>query len=267
MPFLPPELEREIVETAVRTNHKDAVVKLNLSLVAHHFHFWVDQVFYESVTIHGGNADKFLTLVDLKPAGFFATVVKVLSVRNVNDSQTVRVLAACPGIQVLVLWLFASSRLPLSALDLFPLRRLATLLEFIANILTTTIQPNWVSTLTHLDLHYRPTIDASLNLTGILRQFPRLSNFALLFFWAEVSVLAAICADFPGLRVFVITTPRAKFGEYSFLDPRIVLVEYTSMEGGKRWEVAPLGLPDIWTHAESVVDERLARLGAAVESS
>ncbi len=39
-PQLPPELQREIIELAVRSGHKDVQLKLKLSLVAHHVHFW-----------------------------------------------------------------------------------------------------------------------------------------------------------------------------------------------------------------------------------
>ncbi|KAJ7719203.1 hypothetical protein B0H16DRAFT_1607271 [Mycena metata] len=66
MACLPPELQREILEIAIRINSRDAAVKLHLSLVAHRFHSWVDQVFYESVTIGSSqSADKFLKLVDM----------------------------------------------------------------------------------------------------------------------------------------------------------------------------------------------------------
>ncbi|KAJ7750277.1 hypothetical protein B0H16DRAFT_1724677 [Mycena metata] len=83
MPSLPRELGREIVEVAVRTNHPDAIVKLKLSLSSR-----VDKVFYESITIKSSPTN-------LKPAGFFATTVKSLSLPALDK----RILAACAGAQ------------------------------------------------------------------------------------------------------------------------------------------------------------------------
>ncbi|KAJ7750312.1 hypothetical protein B0H16DRAFT_1550260 [Mycena metata] len=142
MPSLPPELQREIVETAVRMHHEDAAVKLKLSLVAHHFHFWVDRVFYESVTITSTRgADKFLKLLDLKPAGFFAAAVKALNIWGLDDTQTIKVLTTCSGVQILSYENYSNDFVPRAQITQLTLRRLSTLTRVFASSMTSPIAP------------------------------------------------------------------------------------------------------------------------------
>ncbi|KAJ7750273.1 hypothetical protein B0H16DRAFT_1550140 [Mycena metata] len=268
---LPSELEREIVEAVVRANYKNATVKLNLSLVAQRFHFWVDQVFYESVTIaNHQEASKFLKLVDMKPAGFFATFVKALTIYNDStnsETPASAILAVCTGVQLLKCWLWEVSILP-AHLDQLLLRRLSMPLNLVVKSINTT-EPAWLLTLTHLDVAvdvHEEDPDAS-SLADILRRLPRLTNLAL-HFWADrLHHAAATCTSFPRLRVLVIFTQIEDLAEHGALDPRIVLVPYTAAEHAETVQAARWGLPDFWTRAESIVDERRVGLGATAQPS
>ncbi|KAJ7044921.1 hypothetical protein C8F04DRAFT_1173926 [Mycena alexandri] len=105
MPSLPPELEREIVEIARLATFISGQIVANLKdPISPTDDGNQGRPFYESMVTTGyRNADKFLDLVDLKPADFFASgAVKSLYIHPATDSHMARVLAACAGVQALV---------------------------------------------------------------------------------------------------------------------------------------------------------------------
>ncbi|KAJ7157150.1 hypothetical protein C8R46DRAFT_1293620 [Mycena filopes] len=180
--LLPPELQREIFETAIRTNHGDigdAELKLNLSLVAHHVHLWVDSVFYRAVTIrHSPDAIRFLTLADSKPADFLAKTVKVLILGPVRPKDATRLLHACRGVESLAFhWKkYYNAPLPVDQLPL--LRRLWLRCDnvgraYYGNELRPSI---YLTTLTHLDLAYTRHLQDMPDLAAILKRLPGLTH-------------------------------------------------------------------------------------------
>jgi len=263
-PSLPLELQREIFETAIRSNHRNAVLKLNLSLVAHYVHFWVDSVFYELVTICGGpSANRSLKLVDLKPRGFFATAVNTLLLSNTTDVQALATLSVCTGVQFLAVWnhsvLQRDSLLQVSQLSL---RRLSTAFENIINIVTVAAPPTWLENLTHLRSYFY--LQATASDLGHLHQFPCLTHVALYVFETNLSHAKTVCSSCPDLQVLAIITgdgtpPDDTIEAYSF-DPRIV-VKPSPPESIKDWEAAYFGLPDMWTSADRVLAEWKALVG------
>ncbi|KAJ7044920.1 hypothetical protein C8F04DRAFT_1067011 [Mycena alexandri] len=266
MPSLPLELQREIVEIAIRNNYKNRAVKSNLRLVAHRVHFWVDQILYESVrVINGQDTVNFLNAIDSKPVGFFATAVKMLDLHYVTtDTIIARILAACGGVRTLAFWSRVGKAPPL---DRLPLRRLTMPLELVSMSIHATTEPIWLSSLTHLDIGFASPKLPDMALTDILRRLPHLTHLALDLSAADPVCAASICTDCPCLRILVIFTSQFEDAAcyqdaYSF-DPRIVTVKQPSdLKNAKDWEAARLGLPDFWTRAENVVNGRRARAAA-----
>jgi len=255
-PNLPAELQREIFEIAVRLNHQDAALKLNLSLVAQHVRFWVDWVFYEMVTIVGPkSADKFFELVDLKAPGFFAIAVKTLLLSSLPADYAVRVLSFCAGVQSLAFWTWHFPTLALPPISQLPLRRLSV--RFcLADIITGAPPPLWLSSLTHIDIAF---FRASKSYVEKLGRLPSLTHVAL--YSAGPPLAEVVCASYPNLRVLVILsdshiTQAATTVACSF-DPRIV-VTLLPADPIEDWEAQHCGLSDMWTCAERVVAERKA---------
>ncbi|KAJ7750271.1 hypothetical protein B0H16DRAFT_857947 [Mycena metata] len=201
----------------------------------------------------------------MKAVGFFASTVKALSLHLVtSDAKVIRILAACTGVQALAIWCPFTLVLPPPLLNQLPLRRVSMirLILVTTTVLHATLKPLWLSTLTHLDLSFVPSQD-DIPLADMLRQLPHLTNIAQDILTAQSSVVAAACASYPNLRVFVIFgNDLEKSPRYSF-DLRVVVVAPTFAHS-QEWDAALLGLPDFWTRAESVVDERKAR--AVVQS-
>ncbi|KAJ7750313.1 hypothetical protein B0H16DRAFT_1887915 [Mycena metata] len=266
MPSLPLELEREIVEIAIRTNHKDATVKLNLSSVAHRFHLWVDEIFYESLTIDARktSASSLRLFPTLKPAGFFATTVKALSLLLLSDDQMAGILAVCTGVQELAIYTIGPCQLSIFAR--LPLRRLCitTFVPAPAPSSPIASAPTWFSTLTHLDLGHVGPPDAKKALSSdIPTRLPRLTHLALDVSTGTPAAAKRSCArsGCPGLQVLVLFAERKdirapKYQKLYAFDHRIVLREHV-LNNIEDWEAPLLGVSDFWTHAESIVAERV----------
>ncbi|KAJ6520349.1 hypothetical protein C8R45DRAFT_954867, partial [Mycena sanguinolenta] len=265
--YLPLELQREIFEIAILSSRsRDAVLKLNLSLVAHRVHFRVDSVFYEILKISGEeSAKKFLRLVDLKPAGFFTAVVKTLFLfdphwhTSRSAFPAARVLSVCGGVQSLAWWSGEMTVLPLSSASQIPLRRLST--RF-GNIATLPAPSGWLSGITHLTLIPGLFTASRAPELKFLKHFPRLTHVALLVFIPDPSHADVVCDSCPNLQVSVITRadPNGHLAVANqFRDSRVVVVMVVMQFPPnlvEDWEGAHFGLPDIWTRAQDVLAER-----------
>ncbi|KAJ7837404.1 hypothetical protein B0H14DRAFT_2362405, partial [Mycena olivaceomarginata] len=255
----PPELQREIFETAIRLNRKDAALKLNLSLIAQHVRIWVDWVAYELVTIRNRkSAEKFLKLSDSKAPGFFAIAVKSLLLFSLPAEYTVRILSLCPGVQSLAFWIWNFPTPAIPPISQLPLRRLSVRFCLTA-VLTATPPPTWLSSVTHLDIAF---FNASESDVKKLTRLPHLTHVALYWEVADAGPpppIKAVCANCPNLQVLVIMSwpyDESMINSYSF-DPRVV-VRPVPTSLGPDWEATHLDLPDIWSCAERVLAERNA---------
>ncbi|KAF7347349.1 hypothetical protein MVEN_01490600 [Mycena venus] len=253
---LPLELQREIFEIAVRSNHKNAALKLNLSLVASHVHLWsvVDRIFYESVSIIGfTGAIKFLDLINLKPPGFLATTVKTLLLHFIPADDCVRILSACSGVQSLAVWNARMQTTLFPQISQLSLRRLCMSFVPVTDILAAATIPAWLSNITHLDIH---CLDAPN--FAIFGRLPNLTHVTLPLNEAVPLIANAVCASCPTLQIVVIVCGKlpatAVIDSYSF-DLRIVVAVFPSDDVGD-WEASHFGLPDMWTSAERVVAKR-----------
>ncbi|KAJ7665559.1 hypothetical protein B0H17DRAFT_1211010 [Mycena rosella] len=258
MPSLPHELEREIFELALLSDRKDAALKLALSLVARRVQFWVDLVFYKMVTISDAkHADKFANLVasNLKPPGFFARVNSLCLPYSVTAKQACTILSACTGVQFLACWVNSKycPELPL-LLGRLPLRRLSVEFRHFLKILSV-LASAWFSNLTHLNLvmwadGYPQKLDLST-----LSRLPGVTHVALP---SEIDPAhaAVVCSSCPNLQVLVVIhNPYTDLiHDYSF-DIRIVVNDDPD-DCTTDWEAHYFGSPDIWSHAEDVIQKR-----------
>ncbi|KAJ7157160.1 hypothetical protein C8R46DRAFT_1293627 [Mycena filopes] len=240
----------------------DALVKLNLSLVARYVHFCprVDRAFYSAVNIHSpANAVRFLTLVDSKPADFFANAVKVLIVgSSVSERYFARILHACRGVESLSFWTTYYS-LPALLIGQLPLRRLSLRLHDIVNAIHYPgLPPTWLSGLTHLNLVFNEYLKPSDMPT--LKRFPNLTHVALSSRSSLVRQARAVIESCEALQVLLILVEDVddiddEINELYSFDHRIVVAtpRYPSY---KTWMAPYLGLGDAWTSAEHVIVER-----------
>jgi hypothetical protein len=220
----------------------------------------VDSAFYELVIIRNhASADKFLKLVDSKPPGFFATVVKTLVMFGAT-SQAARILSVCAEVQWLCVWECRVSALDLSPVSNYPLRRLSLLptllptLEF-SECLTTMLvtaptPPRCLRTLTHLD--YNPSEVIPSDVKDLLRRFPRLTHIALrgLLSPLHIEAVRATCVN---LQILIVPRLGPDFAD-AFSDMRVVIIAPPVVFTD--WAAGHFGLPDMWTRAEGIVAER-----------
>ncbi|KAJ7757529.1 hypothetical protein B0H16DRAFT_1536953, partial [Mycena metata] len=219
--LLPVELQRDIFELASRNS--------------------VEQVFYESVIISSRESgQKFLSLIEAKPPGFFATAVKSLLIAPLlSDDQTAGILTACCGIESLALWgTIYWGQIPdfPHLANQLPLRRLSHRLR---------PPPAWLSSLTHLDIAFSKPLmfgaDGLRRIVDTLQHLHRLTHLALHYF-LHPSIVSAT-TNFPGLQVLVIIfdwpapIPASLGKRYSF-DDRIVVVQRVSSSSSADWEAA-----------------------------
>ncbi|KAJ7290191.1 hypothetical protein C8J57DRAFT_1492921 [Mycena rebaudengoi] len=222
-PRLPPELECEIFEIAARSCREDLEPGLTLQLVARRVHVWVERVFLEVVALRDGrHAEKFLQLVDLKPAGFFANIVRALFIPYLVTSKTAsKVLSVCTGVRFLACWaVFQDTpELPLQ-ISRLPLSRLGIELHHFLSIPLSTSA--WLSKLTHLDLAFWSQFDDPSDLLALCRHLPQLTRIYMYHYELEWSLHLArqLCSSCPALRAVHIEVDG--YGEGVDENPRIV---------------------------------------------
>jgi len=279
-PSLPPELQREIFENAVRLNHKDVAVKRNLSLVAHHVQLCI---FYKLVLISNRESeDRFMKLIDLKPPGFFATAVRTLLLSYFSSvPRLFTVLSACAGVQWLALWIGNIPVLGLGPVGPLPLNRLSTSLACIRTIMRAPTAPTLLARVTHLDVAFATWNTTSEIDVKILKQFSRLTHVALdskMVGPAHAKVVSASCPNLKVLLILFAESISADRIEAYLFDPHVLVQAYPAPPGtiysvnrrtdrAEDWEAAHFGRPNMWTSAERVVVERKASAGRSLEAS
>ncbi|KAJ7290198.1 hypothetical protein C8J57DRAFT_1275396 [Mycena rebaudengoi] len=222
-PELPPELWCEIFATATRDycDNFEYTRVLNLSLVARRVHFWTERIFLEAITLWDGpHAEKFLRFVDMKPKGFFASVVRALCIpHSVTGANAIRIVSACPGVQMLACWVNYRSApdLPL-LISRLPLSRLEIEFDHFLDISLGACV--WLSTLTHLDLTFWEHV-SDPTMLSCLRRLPRLTHVTLTNLPAAASHLLgqAVCTNCPALQIVRLDIDEATVDDE---DPRIV---------------------------------------------
>ncbi|KAJ7045018.1 hypothetical protein C8F04DRAFT_1067428 [Mycena alexandri] len=238
--FLPIELQREIFELAVRANHKNAELKLNLSLVAPHVSLCqTSWIFFHDCeksghrTTAAGRTSSWHT--DCVPWSRVACVVGTIYWGQIPDFPHL--------------------------VNRLPLRRLSVKYFHLATSIAFDPRPTWLCSLTHLDMAFvKPLmfIADGPKLVDTLKHLHRLTHLAL-HFLLHPSTVSAVSANCLGLQILVIifdwSIPASAAKRYSF-DHRIVVANRLSSSSSDDWEAAHFGLSNVWTRAESVVAER-----------
>ncbi|KAF7337694.1 hypothetical protein MSAN_02242900 [Mycena sanguinolenta] len=209
-------------------------------------------------------AQRFLRLVDSKPPGFFATVVKTLLLFDPasltpSPFPGARVLSICGRVLSLAWWSGEMTPLALSSASQFPLRRLSTHIENLANIIALPAPLSWLSAITHLTLILGVFRGSRAPELKILEHLPCLTHVALLVFKADPSHADIVCDSCPNLQVLVMTTVGHSVHlalANQFRDSRVIVVVPFPFNPPEDWEAAHFGLPDMWTRAQSVLEER-----------
>ncbi|KAF7346362.1 hypothetical protein MSAN_01864000 [Mycena sanguinolenta] len=258
MPTLPPELEREIFEVAIRDNLSDTALKLNLSLVARRVQYWIDLIQYEMVTITNRvEAHKFFDLVNWKSQDFFAHAVKATCITYyVPADEASRILSVCSNVQQLACWVpwEKSPDLP-QLLSRLPLTHLSIEVGHFLNIPRS--QSTWFLGLTHLDLIWWSSSPRTTSPN--LGELPNLTHVSLS--GAGRSEARSVCLNCASLQVLLILTiPRWETEEEYTFDARIVLAAGDFAEDGdvvEIWKHGVWGRPgSIWAYAEDILLER-----------
>ncbi|KAJ7222832.1 hypothetical protein B0H12DRAFT_1151058 [Mycena haematopus] len=269
---LPPELQREIFETAARA---DMGTALSLAVVSSGVQAWVEPIIYARIVVARNPAlpiarptgGKFIDSLrlSLRPRSFFARNVKSVLLGLLHPVELLLILSTCTGVTELGWW--GARRIgPMveAAMGALPLRRFAVDSTFLApfhNIPDHTALTSTLAYLTHFDLNL-----VRLLLAG----FPALTHFSLLYpahlstsdtikvntsAWADPVLAAA-----PRLCVFLLFCDAVYYEELDGLRPRStdlrVVVRTSPREGegghrpGSRW------FHDAWPLADEIVRDR-----------
>ncbi|KAF5386456.1 hypothetical protein D9757_005926 [Collybiopsis confluens] len=253
---LPVELQRSILEVTARMDLKTA---LNLSLVCHQLHEWIQPLIYEMVTLGRGDVALFLRTMAMFPADFFVRYVKRLcltvSVRP-HDARTI--LQTCTGVSNLACWVDFMGISPASPFrHLFyplPLRRLSIEVGHFRQLGFS--ECVWTGSLTCLDIVFW---DQGPLVLSELRFLPSLARLSLYLSQSDVDEpsLLSILSATPTLQILVLVVEEDdldRFEHTTRIDPRIVCMPHPPTVPD--WEAPHRGLPDLWSHAEEIVDER-----------
>ncbi|KAJ6599002.1 hypothetical protein DFH09DRAFT_1070855 [Mycena vulgaris] len=261
MPELPYELERAIFELALRSNRKDAAFRLTLSLVARRVQFWVDLIFYELVSISNEErADKFVDFIasNLKPPGFFTAVKTLCIVNSVTGAQACAILSACTEVQLLACWVDCTDypELPI-LIGRLSLRRLSIELTHFSKI--PLVPSTWLLSLTHLDLVvWEPSLRAS-ELSNVSR-LPAVTHVSVTSSKVGPEHATIVCSLCPELQLLVVMDDSngTDDEDNDFLFDSRIVVEDEPQNIIEDWEAPYFGLPDIWSRAEAVLEQRKA---------
>ncbi|KAJ7111323.1 hypothetical protein C8R44DRAFT_985491 [Mycena epipterygia] len=270
VPFLPPELERTIFESAAEL-HPGTI--LNLLLVSRRVNEWIERLQYNTVTSSGsGTSCRFDVLQravrsDLKPASFFHDRVQYLYVdwRNKDGLRSAEILSACSGIRSLVLLFLVGPSL-LSSLGAMKPQRLGIFLKGIFPTMESTDLSHPMFTfVTHLDIfdslshdfydfHWPWSDDWSWSNFGLL---PALTHLSLLKF-RDSDVGTVLLSQCRKLEVLIRMAGSAPHPSDlpSIDDVRFVSMVVPDRDYEGDWIIGTKGEMDFWARADAFVAKR-----------
>ncbi|KAJ6582717.1 hypothetical protein DFH09DRAFT_1360491 [Mycena vulgaris] len=261
-PSLPPELEREILETAAQRHPS---LMPTLLRVCHRVHTWIEPMLYKVLAIdneHEGLLSIVESAIQSKPAGFLQTAVRHLFLWHLDPHRRARnknVLPHCSGVRNLcIAGTFESDLLP--ALSNTHLQRLALNVPFSPALRLD--HPLFLS-VTHLDLYCgTPVVDEPWENWSHLAYLPALTHLCLSEHLAT-AIFPQVVGECPKLLVILVaiygevgSDSPDSFGNPSLLtltDPREVITRVGDYVAD--WTAGARGGDDMWARA----DEFLAR--------
>ncbi|KAJ7229895.1 hypothetical protein GGX14DRAFT_581577 [Mycena pura] len=263
-PVLPPELERNIFETAAVRHPRFIPTLLR---VARRCLVWIEPLLYK--VVRGNNyllAAATLNAVRSKPPTFLHGAVRHLSLEIgypwLGDVAK-EVLAACTGVTDIII--DRSYALPaiLPLLSAMRLQRLSVTLGYLfGSFAAIDLTHPLFASLTHLDA-FDETENAEDN--TICAQIPLLPALTHLCLngpvaWAQVETLLAEC---PRLRVLAFVVPWPHTAQWvqngSIRDARLVVTAESNQnhwDYWRHWEIGAAGGRDVWAWADEFVAKK-----------
>ncbi|KAK7038317.1 hypothetical protein R3P38DRAFT_2905605 [Favolaschia claudopus] len=272
-PALPAELEREIFEISALSSPKYIP---NLLLVAHHVKVWTEPFLFRSLSIVSNNnylgaasedairiaSQKFVKLLDQKPACFFQDRVRSLVLSGLEDGIVARILSLCTRVSHLALFGISTEPAWLSMIAEMPLLEISSSIDGFFTPLGVDFHHPLFNTLSHLDLFEAP---ASAGWVDVLCSLPRLTHLS---FNSDTSLenvsFREILAKGTSLQVLVLVVGSIQeiesedypFSEYRYFadDCRsvIMLVEDCLRD----WEIGAIGGENYWIRAQNFIQKR-----------
>ncbi|KAJ7055440.1 hypothetical protein C8F01DRAFT_1159158 [Mycena amicta] len=274
-PRLPRELERAIFELAAETHPSTVVVLLR---VAHRVQEWTEPFLYRIVRVKNSkHFEAFLRALRTKPASFLAASVRHVLFEAVFACTVeicVEIISKCRGITTIGTTNSFTGLDALAALNTLPnLRHLTvSLRELFAEedsedwdkVRINPSEPAFAH-ITHLVLHDSMDVD-SLVVIPALPALPRLTHLRLTL-WDGLTHdnVRYILSSCPHLKVLLLTSngrsppfDDVQLQGYPLEDPRLVwaLASNAYNDFWSDWERGVLGLVDLWTLADGLVDRR-----------
>ncbi|KAJ6485379.1 hypothetical protein C8R47DRAFT_1130004 [Mycena vitilis] len=251
-PFLPPELERAIVETAAELNPECIP---NLFLVSHRVHDWIERVRYRTVTHSGGSSTYSVGALlrairsNTKPASFFHDRVQHLFLEDIRDSE--EIVSVCSGVQFFALTTKAMQLNP--GLGAILPRRLNLLLVSLLTSIDSLDQTHPMFTnVTHLDV-----LDPSLNpdLIGYFAMLPLLTHLSI---WHNGASLTDVLARCPKLEALIDMNDDNSEPNHlmSIDDVRVVCMALGDVEYEEDWVIGTRGGLDFWARADVFISKK-----------
>ncbi|KAJ7628244.1 hypothetical protein DFH06DRAFT_724320, partial [Mycena polygramma] len=259
-PFFPPELEREIFETAAMRDPTSIPVLLR---VCHRAHAWVEPLLYRVLTIDNGSSS-ILRAAEAKSASFLHIAVRhVYLERPVELSEPRKMLLRkCTG----AIDLYFDTIFEIDFFDLGPTRLLKLSLSVPSNVSTRRqlLQHPNLRPLTHLDLYEPADVRPTWEDWSALAALPALTHLCLSReFPSDVLIRAmkdcprlavAVRAFWGGLKEREDAISSARNIATITTDPRIVVLVVSSYD--EDWGVGARGGEDCWIHAEAFIAEK-----------
>ncbi|KAJ7229897.1 hypothetical protein GGX14DRAFT_581579 [Mycena pura] len=259
---LPPELERNIFETAAVRHPRSIPTLLR---VARRCLVWIGPLLYR--VVRGSNcslANATLNAVRFKPA-FLHDAVHHLSLDTGcpwSKDQAREVLAACTGIVDILIQSSYTTPALLPVLSAMRLQRLSASLEYLfGSFAAIDLTHPLFASLTHLDAFDETEKGEDNTICAQIPLLPALTHLCLNspVAWAQVETLLAEC---PRLRVlaFVVSGPHITqwVQNGSIRDARLVVTAYNHnhWDYWRHWEIGAAGGRDVWAWADEFVAKK-----------
>ncbi|KAF7369305.1 hypothetical protein MVEN_00258400 [Mycena venus] len=262
LPFLPPELEREIFETAAQL-YPETIP--SLFLLARRVHEWIGQIKYRTVTSIGRRSSCSFRVLqqairsNSRPLSFFGNHVQHLCVIDVTaEEELLEVLSACVGIRNMTVIHRATGISVLHRFAVLRPRRLGIYLEPLLK--ATNICRPMFTFVTHLDVWDLP-FEEGHHITSwppLFTLFPALTHIAM----SESGVLplgSDALALLTQLEVIVVTSSEPLKDLPPVDDVRFMYIPLESMaypEYEVDWIAGTQGGTDFWARADAFVAKK-----------
>ncbi|KAK7051905.1 hypothetical protein R3P38DRAFT_3386552 [Favolaschia claudopus] len=270
-PILPPELEREIFETAA-IRHPEIIP--NLFLVSRRVHDWVECIKYRTILPFAREADLGVQMLcsdaqllraiqsDSKPEWFFCDRVKHLFIESpLTDAQFMTLLSTCKNIDILAVLIFPGTQCMLRLQALHPRKLGISLRNIIHSVPQDTHFHPILTSVTHLDLYDTKHRDDFIEHLALLNTLTHLS------LWNDstsVAEMSAALSKYRRLEALVdmhggiLNEAHPTFQDDApcTADVRFVSLSLDDDAYLQDWVVGTQGGTDFWARADAFIAKR-----------